>query len=30
MNEDTWNIVVTAPDAIALDYLNILQQMGRS
>ena len=28
MNEDTWNIVVTTPDAVALDYPNILQQMA--
>ena len=28
MNEDTWNIVVTTPDAVARDYPNILQQMA--
>ena len=28
MNDDTWNIVVTTPDAVARDYPNILQQMA--
>ena len=28
MHDDTWNIVVTAPDAVARDYPNILQQMA--
>ena len=28
MHDDTWNIVVTTPHAVARDYPNILQQMA--